>query len=68
MVEQPEYDYFECRECEYSFIKLKSNSTGHEYCLLCAGDSGHDVRMSRRTARDDDVPEGRDARKIKECG
>ena len=67
MVEQPEYDYFECRECEYSLVDV-STFTGAHYCPLCAGDSGHEVRMSRRTARDDDVPEGRDARKIKECG
>lgn len=63
MVEQPDYDYFECPECGFSSVQL-STFTGREDCPLCAGDSGHDVLMHRRTARTTDKPEGKDARKL----
>jgi hypothetical protein len=60
--EQPDFDYFECPECGLDSVQLAS-FTGSEACPLCAGDSGHDVLMYRRTARATDKPEGRDARK-----
>ncbi len=60
--EQPGFDYFECGECEFSSIQV-STFTGYSYCPICAGDNGRDVRMIRRTARDTDVAEGKDARK-----
>lgn len=62
-IEQPGFDYFECPECEFSSVQLTSH-VGSATCPLCAGDSGHDVLMRRRTARSDDVPEGRDARLV----
>lgn len=60
--EQPGFDYFECPDCCFSSVQ-KSDFKGSSACPLCAGDNGHDVRMLRRTARDTDKPEGRDARK-----
>jgi len=57
-----EYDYFECHECGFSSVQLTTFS-GSEWCPLCAGDSGHDVLMSRRKALLTDKPEGKDARK-----
>ena len=62
MSEQPDFDYFECTECGFSSVQ-KADFKGSEACPLCAGDSGHDVGMSRRSCRDTDKPEGRDARK-----
>ncbi len=62
MSEQPEFDYFECPECGFSSVQ-KASFSGSDLCPLCAGDSGHDVEMKRRTARSDDKPEGKDARK-----
>jgi len=62
MTEQPDYIYFECPECGFSSVQ-KSDFKGSEACPLCAGDSGHDVCMNSRTARDTDRPEGKDARK-----
>lgn len=62
MIEQPDFHYFECRVCGFDSIQ-SADFTGSEWCPLCAGDSGHDVRMSRRVARDTDKPEGKDARK-----
>lgn len=56
------YDYFECTDCGFDSVQF-STFDGSETCPLCAGDSGHDVRMSRRTARDTDKTEGFDARK-----
>lgn len=60
MTEQA-FDYFECPECGFSSVQL-SRFTGSEACPLCAGDSGHDVGMHRRTATADDKAEGFDAR------
>ena len=60
-MEQIDFDYFECPECGFSSVQ-KATFTGSEECPLCAGDSGHDVSMNRRTCRDSDKPEGKDAR------
>lgn len=60
--EQPEFHYFECPECGFDSVQ-KADFSGSEECPLCAGDSGHSVRMRRRIAGDADTPEGRDARK-----
>ncbi len=62
MSEQPNFDYFECPECGFSSVQ-RADFKGSEACPLCAGDSGHDVRMNRRTCLSADRPEGRDARK-----
>jgi hypothetical protein len=64
MMEQPDFIYFECPECGFSSVQ-KSDFSGSDECPLCAGDSGHSVGMTCRTARDTDKPEGRDARKNK---
>lgn len=61
MLEQPEFDYFECAVCEFSSVQLATFS-GSGFCPMCAEDNGRDVTMNRRTARDSDKPEGRDAR------
>lgn len=50
------FDYFECPECGFSSVQSAD-------FRVCAGDSGHDVRMRRRPATADDSPEGFDARK-----
>jgi predicted RNA-binding Zn-ribbon protein involved in translation (DUF1610 family) len=60
-IEQPAFDYFECPECGFSSVQ-RADFSGHEDCPLCAGDSGHDVLMRRRTCLETDRPEGRDAR------
>lgn len=57
-----EFTWFECPECEFSSVQPAGFSGSHE-CPLCAGDSGHNVRMLTRPAKPDDRPEGRDARK-----
>lgn len=57
------FDYFECPECDFSSVQ-RADFSGHEDCPLCAGDSGHDVRMKRRPALASDKPEGEDARKL----
>lgn len=62
MIEQPEFDYFECKVCGFDSVQL-ATFDGSDECPLCAGDCGHSHIMSRRTARDTDKPEGRDARK-----
>ena len=54
--------FLECPDCEFSAV-VPAKSTGSRLCPMCAGDSGHDVTMRKRPARDDDRPEGRDARK-----
>ncbi len=59
--EQPEYLYFECPECQFSSVQ-NADFKGSSACPMCAGDSGHDVGMHRRTARVSDKPEGKDAR------
>lgn len=56
------FTYFECPACEFSSI-LARPANDRDICPLCAGDNGRDVRMQHRPARDDDRPEGRDARK-----
>lgn len=61
MSEQPGFIYFECPECGFDSVQ-KSGFIGSIECPLCAGDSGHSVGMRSRIARDDDKPEGRDAR------
>lgn len=60
-IEQPSYHYFECKECGFDSVQ-QADFNGTEACPLCAGDSGHDVRMTRRVARDTDKPEGIDMR------
>jgi uncharacterized Zn finger protein (UPF0148 family) len=60
-MEQPDFIYFKCDECGFDSIQLKEFK-GTTACPMCAGDSGHDVEMKVRTARDTDKPEGFDAR------
>lgn len=60
--EQPDFHYFECPECGFDSVQ-RADFSGSEACPLCAGDSGHDVGLRRRVARNTDKPEGRDARK-----
>lgn len=60
--EQPGFDYFECQDCGFDSVQT-STFNGSYACPLCAGDSGHDVAMSRRAARSTDTAEGFDARK-----
>lgn len=55
------YVYFECPDCGFSSVQ-RSDFAGSAACPLCAGDSGHDVRMRHRDATPDDRPEGFDAR------
>lgn len=61
MTEQPDFIYFECPECGFDSVQT-ADFKGGTGCPLCAGDSGHDVGMNRRTARATDKPEGKDAR------
>ena len=61
LCDQPDFLYFECPECGFDSVQ-KSDFRGSTACPLCAGDSGHDVGMTSRVARDTDKPEGRDAR------
>lgn len=61
--EQPAFHYFECNDCEFSSVQ-PTDFDDTESCPLCMGDNGHDVRMSRRIARDTDQPEGFDARSM----
>lgn len=63
MIEQPDFHYFECPECEFDSVQ-KASFAGGEWCPMCAGDSGHDVRMRRRVCRETDRPEGKDARDL----
>jgi len=63
MIEQPDFIYFECPECGFSSVQKTPEFKGSCACPLCAGDSGHDVRMNDRVCRDTDKPEGFDARK-----
>lgn len=57
----PGFVFFECPECGFSSVQPDTFS-GSEACPLCAGDSGHDVRMRRRACLAGDRPEGLDAR------
>lgn len=61
--EQPNFHYFECPDCGFDSVQT-ADFKGSEACPLCAGDSGHDVRMKRRVARATDKPEGADWRTI----
>lgn len=63
-VEQPDFIYFECPECQFSSVQ-KAGFKGSSACPMCAGDSGHDVGMHKRTARSTDKPEGKDARSVR---
>ncbi len=56
-----EFHYFECPDCGFDSVQA-ADFSGSETCPLCAGDCGHDVRMTRRPATPSDEPEGRDAR------
>jgi len=56
-----DFIYFECPECGFSSVQ-REDFGGSPTCSLCAGDSGHDVRMGCRVATDADKPEGFDAR------
>lgn len=63
-VEQPDYVYWECKDCGFDAV------TGHisytPICPICAGDNGRDVPMSSRVARNTDKVEGKDARAKRE--
>ena len=63
MADQPGYTYSECPECGFDSVLTDKVADGaSRACPLCAGDSGHDVRMRQRVASDADKPEGRDMR------
>jgi hypothetical protein len=62
LVESDAFDYFECPECGFDSVLYFDPANNNDSCPLCAGDSGHDVRLKRRPARDTDKPEGRDDR------
>ena len=64
MTDQPDFIYFECRECGFDSVQPKAFKGSH-MCPLCAEDCGHDVTMNGRVCRDTDKPEGRDARRAK---
>lgn len=64
MTNQPDFIYFECRECGFNSVQPKAFK-GSDMCPLCAEDCGRDVAMSQRVSRYTDKPEGRDARKPK---
>ncbi len=66
-MDQPDFIYFECPECGFSSVQ-KSTFDGSDDCPLCAGDSGHVVRMRERVCRSTDRPEGRDARVVADLG
>lgn len=57
-----EFEFYECPECGFSSVQ-RLDFNGSKACPMCAGDSGHDVRLSCRPATDSDRPEGFDARK-----
>jgi hypothetical protein len=59
--DEPGFDYFECKICGFDSVQFETFN-GSEECPLCAGDCVHSNIMSRRTARDTDRPEGKDAR------
>lgn len=61
MTDQPDFLYFECPDCGFDSVQ-PVDFKGSYACPLCAGDSGHDVAMTRRVAQEDDRPEGYDAR------
>jgi uncharacterized paraquat-inducible protein A len=58
-----EFDFWECPDCEYTLVLPRTGSKTTAICCLCSMDSGHEVLMRRRPARDDDEPEGPDARR-----
>jgi uncharacterized Zn finger protein (UPF0148 family) len=62
MTDQPGFTWAECPECGFSSV-TRDGTVKFWDCPLCAGDSGHDVEMNRRVAREGDKPEGRDARR-----
>jgi rubrerythrin len=62
MTEQPNFHYFECNECGFSSVQKADFPDKYDECPLCALDSGHFVRMSRRVCDSSDRPEGFDAR------
>ena len=57
------YVYGECPECQFSVVLRQEPPKLASNCGLCAEDSGRDVWMRFRTATDQDVAEGYDARK-----
>lgn len=61
MTDQPDFIYFECRDCGFDSVQ-RSDFEGRRFCPLCEGDSGHFVEMTTRVCREDDRPEGFDAR------
>lgn len=60
MRDQPDFIYFECRECGFDSVQ-RAGFVGTDACPLCDSDN-HYVPMSQRVCRDTDKPEGRDAR------
>ena len=61
MVDQPDFIYFECKECGFDSVQ-KADFTGSDTCPLCDSDN-HYSRMNQRICRDTDRPEGKDGRK-----
>lgn len=53
--------YFECSYCGFSSVQ-KDDFKGRDLCPECEEDCGHAHPMQMRPARDDDKPEGFDAR------
>jgi len=56
------FTYYECLDCSFSSIQ-KDDFKGTDICPLCEGDCGHIVHMITRPAKEEDKPEGFDARK-----
>lgn len=66
MSEQPGYTYWECKECGFDAVTQDNAMEDRKdpICPLCAGDTGRDVIMTGRVAREEDTGiEGIDARK-----
>lgn len=57
----PNFIHFECPDCGFTSIQ-HIDFAGNNLCPLCHMDSGHDVKMRRRPAKQEDKVEGHDAR------
>lgn len=58
----------ECPVCEFDCIVTDEDARKGKYCVMCAEDSGNDVRMCAMDGPLPDRVEGRDARPPHEGG